>query len=222
VLDADPDVDGFDKAVAWFRERVPLTSAEWAKLTEEAQARAFTVANVAQLDVVADVWRALDEAIAGGTTFADFKAAVGDKLAAEWGGEDATRLETIFRTNVQLAYNAGRYDQQTDPAVLEARPFWRYSAVLDSRTSRICGPLHGTTLPADHSWWSHHQPPLHFNCRSTIVSLTPDQAQSFGIATDAPDVEPQDGFGKPGMPPYQPDLSDRPAALASAYEAKNR
>jgi SPP1 gp7 family putative phage head morphogenesis protein len=222
VLGADADTDGFDTAVAWFRERVPLTSDEWAALTAEARARAFTVAGVAQLDVVTDAWRALDEAIAEGTTFADFRATMGEKLAAAWGGNSPARLETIFRTNVQQAYNAGRYDQQTDPVVLEARPFWRYSAVLDSRTSKICGPLHGTTLPADNPFWATHQPPLHFNCRSTIVSLTEEQAQSHGIAEQAPDVEPQEGFGAPGMPPYEPDLSDRPAALASAYEAKIR
>jgi SPP1 gp7 family putative phage head morphogenesis protein len=221
VLGADPDTDGFEAAVAWFRERVPLTSQEWAKLTAEARARAFTVANVTQLDVVTEAWRALDAAIAQGTTFADFKATVGEDLAAAWGGEDATRLETIFRTNVQLAYNAGRYQQQTDPDVLDARPFWRFSAVLDSRTSRICSPLHGTTMPAAHPWWSNHQPPLHFNCRSTVISLTEEQAKTAGVTDEAPDVEPQDGFGNL-LAPYEPDLSDRPAALASAYEAKNR
>lgn len=46
------------------------------------------------------------------------------------------RVATICRTNVQTAYNAGRYAQQS--AMHSARPYWQYLAVLDERTRPSC------------------------------------------------------------------------------------
>src|SRR6478672_2846629 len=103
-ISADP-VDP-SEAIAWLRDRAPTFKAEFERLTAEAREKAFTVAGVAQLDLVAEAHRAVDAAVAQGVTLADFKKAIGPKLEAAWGStveDPAWRLETIFRTNVQLA-----------------------------------------------------------------------------------------------------------------------
>lgn len=218
--DVSFDLGGdFPQAVAWFRSRLPMTDEDFGALSERARDKAFKVAGVAQLDVVTEVWDALDEAISEGTDLATFADAVGPTLADAWGGEDAPRLERIFRTNVQTAYGAGRQIQQSDPAVKEARPYLRYVAVNDSRTSDICSDLDGTTLHADDPFWETHQPPLHHNCRSTLVTLNEEQAAEFGIDDEAPDVDAAEGFGAP-LKEWTPDLSDAPAPLVAQYRAK--
>ena len=50
--DVSPDPLDPDGAIAYFRSRVPLTKAEWAKLQARARQQAFTVAGTAQLDLV--------------------------------------------------------------------------------------------------------------------------------------------------------------------------
>ncbi len=120
---------------------------------QEANARSFTVARVTAMDVLVDIKKEVDRALAEGVSLAEFKQDLGERLAAKgWfapKGEAAKielpdgtirkrlppwRLELIWRTNIQTAYSAGRYRQMTDPDVAEARPYWQYKAILDRRT----------------------------------------------------------------------------------------
>jgi len=162
-----PDPRRFDEAVDFFRNRVPMPKAEWLKLGTAARQRGFTVADVAQLDVIHQVWLALDDAIARGSTFEDFKATVSETLSDEWQGSvtnPPARVETIFRTNVMTANNAGRHAQMTDPVVLDRRPFWQYIDIDDQRECPICNSAHGTILPSTDPWWQTAYPPRHFQC----------------------------------------------------------
>jgi SPP1 gp7 family putative phage head morphogenesis protein len=216
---ADPD--SYLEAVAWFRARVPTAEGEFLAMVERSHEKAFMVAGVAQLDLVTQVWEAVDDAIAKGTTLDDFRASVGDKLTAAWGKAQPYRVETILRTNVQGAYSAGRWAQQADPEVVELRPFWEFSATMDSRTSEICRPLDGTILKADDPFWKSHNPPLHHACRSTVISLTRKQAEARGVAAAAPSSAPADGFGgAPGVDEWRPDLSKYPFELGAVAAAK--
>lgn len=134
---ADPDQ--FGDAVDWHRKRVPITDREWDRLKTKSADLAFKVAGVSQANLAQEVFDAIDRAVRDGTTLADFKADVGDKLADAWGGEDAARLETVFRTNVLHSYNAGRDKVFKDPAVRKARPYLRFDAVGDDRTCFAAG-----------------------------------------------------------------------------------
>jgi SPP1 gp7 family putative phage head morphogenesis protein len=207
-------------AIAWFRAKVPMTADEFYALEAEARRRAFTVSGVAELDLVSTVWEALERGVREGTTLEDFRKAVGDTLEAEWGGPNPSRLETIFRTNVQSAYSAGRYRQNNSPAVRATHPYSKFSAVMDSRTSDICEALDGTVLPSDDPFWSTHQPPLHFNCRSDVSAITEDEARELGVDDGPPEGgDPDEGFGNV-LDDFEPDLSTRPVELAHAYEMK--
>lgn len=217
---ADPG--RFAEAVAAWKAKKPTLAADFDKLTQQQRQRAFTVAGVAQASILADVWKALDKAVADGTTFADFKKDVATKLTAAWGGPNPARLETIFRTNVQTAYIHGRYAAMTQPLTLKRRPFWKYSAIKDSRTTSICSALDGKVLPADSDFWNTHIPPLHFSCRSQIIALTAAQAEAAGVS-EPPEVQADDGFGlAPGRggDELKPDLSTLPAPLAAVVEKK--
>lgn len=211
----------FDEAIEAFRKRVPMTDKEFSALSAAAKKKAFRVAGVAQLDLVTDVWRAIDKAVAEGTSFADFKKTVGERVTAAWGGtvdSPGHRLETIFRTNVQTAYSHGRWEQLTDPDTMESHPVWMFDAVLDDRTTDICEECDGTTLPADHGWWGQHNPPLHFSCRSGIIPMTASDADA-GMTEKAPRTKADDGFGAPPEDSdWVPSKSDYPSELWDAKE----
>lgn len=215
--------NAFEQAVDWFTDQVPVTDEMFKKMRGKYRRRAFHIAGVNDLEVVTQAWEAVSDALAKGETLADFKTRLGDELQDAWGEDNGYRLDTIFRTNVQSAYNAGRYRQQTDPAVLSLRPYWKFSTVLDTRTSTYCTGCQGVILPASDPWWETHQPPLHFNCRSTLISLTEAQAVQRGISPNGPDVTPQKGFGRAAVyaDDYKPDLSSYPAELTSEYEEDN-
>jgi hypothetical protein len=214
----------YPEALRWLRARAPMSKAEFDALTTEAREKAFTVAGVAQLDIVAQVWEAVERATAEGLSLAAFKKAVTASLEAAWGGTVAHppwRIETIFRTNLQLAYSRGRYEQMTDPDVLEARPYWKFDAVLDGRQTHVCEVCADTVLPADHAWWKTHVPPLHFNCRSAISTLTEEDAAELGVTSKPANVKAEGTFGNaPERKAWEPDADDYPAQLWEAFEAK--
>ncbi|WP_394850927.1 phage head morphogenesis protein [Pendulispora brunnea] len=216
----------FDEAIAWHRARAPLSKQAWDALTEAAQKKAFTVANVTQLDLVTQVWDAVDSALKQGLPFEDFKRSVGDGLERAWQGtvaNPAARLEVIFRTNLQIAYGAGRYARATEPDVLAERPFWLFDAILDARTSEICEECDGTVRPADDAWWREHQPPLHHQCRSSFTTLTAEQAHELGGVSVAPKAKASSGFGLASPAhDWAPKEQGYPPELWAQFEAKHR
>jgi len=209
----------FKEAIKAFRKKVPMTEDEWGELEADELQFAFTVANVTQLDLVVDVYEAITRAIENGTTLEDFKAEVGERLSEEWGGADGGLMETIFRTNVQGAYNGGRHAAADE--MRDTRPYWRFDVVLDARTSEnICRPCAALVLAADDGWWATHYPPLHPNCRSIATTLTQAEAEEEGISGSGPDVDVVSGFGiEPtgaGGGSWEPDPKDYPGDLGDA------
>lgn len=215
----------FDEAVAWFARRAPLQQGEWLQLQERTRRRAFTVAGLAQLELVRDVQASIEAALASGVPFSEWQGEIGPKLRQAW-AESGTnggghRLRVIWRNNVQLAYSAGRYHQMTRDAVLAARPFWLYDAVLDSGTTELCRGLHGTVLPASSPWWKSRIPPNHHQCRSGIRTLTRAQAEARGITAEPSGESSPDGWGHaPGEDEYVGDPNRFDPAMWGAHTVR--
>lgn len=224
MWDVEPNPLQPAEAIAWFRNRVPMTKDEWLELEQRARRKAFTVAAVADLDLLHQVHKAIDEAVTNGATFEDFKQTIGKDLEAAWVGTDikpALRMSVIFAANVQSAYSAGRWRQLTDPDVFAERPVWVYDAVLDGRTSAICKSLDGTTLPADDPFWETHHPPNHFSCRSGIISLTEAEASTRGLTETPPKAPASSGFGlAPNKGEWGPQYAKYPYELTREYAAQ--
>ncbi len=217
---APDDPELFEEAIEYFLDRVPLGDEEFDSLSVDEKDFAWTVASVAQADVVATVFDAIQRAVEEGTTFEEFADDVGDELEAAWNGSVANpgaRLATIFRTTTQSAYGEGRYKQLSDPSVKEARPYWKFDAIEDDRTSDVCDECDGTVLPADDGWWDSHNPPLHFNCRSNVRALSEEEAADEGIDEKGPGSDADDGFGAaPSVDEdaWEPDVDDYPGEIA--------
>lgn len=219
VDDPEDFLSAVDAMLDYLQGKVMMPAEDFYALQDAAKLRAFTVSGVTDLDLMSDVWNAIDSAVREGDSLEEFRERVAEKLESEWGGENPSRLDTIFRTNVQTAYSAGRFHENNSPAVRETHPYSRYDVVDDSRTSDICEDLIGTVLPSDHPFVLSHQPPLHHNCRTDVVAITEAEARDLGVDEEAPDVQADDGFGDP-FAEFTPDLSTRPPELASIFELK--
>lgn len=170
----------FKEAIEAFQGRLPLRPDQFAALGSEARAKAFTMAGVYREDMLAEVYGALDKALSTGTTFADFKREMLD-IWRQRGmvAPDDWRLRTVFQTNLQTSYQAGRYRQMSE--TVKSRPYWQYQAVMDGRTRPNHAALHGMIWEAIHPVWSRIYPPNGFNCRCAVVSLSRDEMEEEGL-----------------------------------------
>lgn len=139
----------------------------------------------------------LTRAVAEGTTLRDFIANVeADSLALGIGPRHHGYLETVFRTSVQSAYGAGRFKAMTAPAVMEARPFVQYRTVGDGdRVRESHRPLDRKQWRIDDRAWHRYAPPNGFNCRCSMVTLDPDEADERELTRELdPIAQPDAGF----------------------------
>lgn len=81
------------------------------------------------------------------------------------------RAEAIVRTQVQIAYSAGRQQSLADPEIQAALWGFEYTAAVDDRTTELCRRLDGVRRPKADPFWSRFTPPNHYNCRSTVIEI---------------------------------------------------
>lgn len=194
-----------EEALAWWQNKVPVSKDEFENMTAEARARAFTASGLHKLDQVSLVHKAIGDAMAAGRPMEEFKREMGKKLD---GKLSAYRLETVYRTNVQSAYHAGRYSQMM--RVSENMPWWRYVSVDDSRTRPSHKALHGLVRRYDDPFWDAFYPPNGFRCRCTVQALSDRQMDRKGYEAGEGTpgmmvwIDPQTGAETPVVP--RPDL----------------
>jgi SPP1 gp7 family putative phage head morphogenesis protein len=167
-----------------------MTKAEWKTLDSQLRFRAFTVARLNQFQAIEDVKQKLIQAIDSGASLGQFLKDAEFRNIAGVGNGGSAYWETVYRTNVQGAYNAGRAQQiaQLQPGYLE------FIGLEDERQTDICRDRSNTVLPASAAWWASNWPPLHFGCRSTVRSVPDAEAKARGL-TEAATL---DGFPTAG------------------------
>lgn len=118
--------------------------------------------------VIARVQYALED----GDTLQDFARGVReDTVLLGISPASSSYLETVYRTNVQTAYGAGRFRQLTNPDVMEVRQFVQYRTAGDNRVRENHALLDGVIFDASSEDWHRVAPPNGFSCRCSIVSL---------------------------------------------------
>ena len=101
-----------------------------------------------------------------------------------------------------------------------AYPFWRYSAILDDRTTVGCKALDGLTMPASDPRWVGFVPPRHWHCRAHVVAVV--HSEGVNAKKTAPD-EQYAGDGSFGtlVDEWEPKPGSYPKDLWDIYaEAK--
>lgn len=212
-----------EEAIRYFESKGFAISFKWQDVWAEAHAKAFTVASVARLDILQDIRGALDQALKNGETLQDFqnrlqpvleakgwwgKGRIVDKSTGEIEGKrlNPRRLETIYRTNLQSAYMAGRYQAQLANA--EFRPWWEYVAVLDTRTRPRHRAMHGRVFRYDDPFWRAFYPPNGWNCRCRVRTRSQRDIERQGIQTSS-----SEGLMETVQQPIDRQGNTRPAPL---------
>jgi len=110
------------------------------------------------------------------------------------------RLQTIYRTNLQTAYMAGR--QRQAEAQADRAPWAQYLAVMDSSTRPAHAALHGQVFRLDSPEWAIIAPSNGYNCRCRARYLSQAELDERGLtpAADARILERE----PPGERPVDP------------------
>jgi len=189
----------FDEAIRFFLSKGVISPDEFYELSDAARANAFTATQLASDQLRQRAHALLAQALESGSTMQDFVTALrGEEASLGITAADSGYLETVFRTNVQGAYGAGRYRQIR--AVAATRPYVEYRTAGDNRVRPAHQALDGVIFRQDDPDWGRFAPPCGFNCRCSVVTLRESQVDPARLrnSADLPDdAQPDDGFDAP-------------------------
>lgn len=196
MIQARLDLEPKD-AVSFFAAKGEQLAWDYSDVWGEANVHSFTVAKATSLEVLRTIRAEVAKAIGPGQTFEQFKKTLRPRLEEMgwWGKKEVLdidtgeitqaqlgsvrRLRTIYQTNVQTAYMAGRYKRYVDNA--KDRPYWRYVAVMDGRTRPAHAALAGKVFRWDDPVWKVIWPPNGWGCRCRVVALTKAEFEALGV-----------------------------------------
>jgi len=182
----------FNEAISFFRQKTNLGTAAWTDIWQQQHDKSFVVAGAMRDELVSDFRTAIDQAISEGTGLKAFQSRFDDIVAKHgWSykGGRGWRSRVIYQTNMQTAYQAGRYAQLTDPDLLKLRPYWQYQHsdfVADPRLEHVAWS--GIVLRADNLWWQTHFTPNGWGCMCFITAASERDLKRMG--KDGPDQAP--------------------------------
>jgi len=193
-----------EKAIAYLKKKGLAPAFRWTDLWKEDHDTALTVAKMMDVELLQDVKDALVDALENGETMQDFTDKIYPLMEAKgWIGWKETvdpdtgevveaelgtprRVELIFRQNMGVAYEKGRWEEAQETK--EEFPMMRYVATQDMRTRDEHAAWDGITLPIDHEFWKTHAPKNGWNCRCSVIQLTKEDSQKLGGVKPAPKI----------------------------------
>lgn len=160
----------YAEAVEYLKKRDVIKKVDYNKLSDKMRFRAFTASRIADGDLLKRINSELIKNVNDGKGLKDFlsltKTDILDKVGMGAGGQ-GWYWETVYRTNVQTAYNTGRMMgfEEDKPLALH------FVGIEDARQTDVCHSLSNVIRPYDDPLWEKYIPPLHFGCRSTVRAI---------------------------------------------------
>ncbi len=199
---------GFDvkplDAINYFKSKGLKTTFSYADMVAADHVNNLTIAKMMDMDLLQDMYDSLLQAQKKGWTLEQWKDRMIPHLQANgWWGRQAVvdpisgktivaelgssrRLDVIFRTNMQMSYAAGQWQQIE--ANKKIMPYLLYNAVDDFRTRDEHRALDNKVYPVDHYFWFTHYPPNSWNCRCSVIQLSQKNLAEYGLEV-SPDAE---------------------------------
>lgn len=203
-----------DKVIEALGGRMSLTTADLDDLKSQYGPIAVNATNGMNAHLENVVQRDIGKALATGPLTTREGADV-VRLAFEKAGMTQTSpflFETIWRTQVQLAFSAGRWNMLRDPAIQEILWGFEYVTVGDDRVRPEHELLDGIRRPKGDPFWTFAFPPNGFNCRCQVIEIFNDQA-ALAQATPIPGQTEVDG--KLITPGPDPGFAFNPGTVAT-------
>lgn len=176
-----------ERAVEYFQSRGLRVAGDWQAVANAVRNGSFAVAGVTKAQVLSEIRDSLAEALASGNTYTTWLEELKPKLQSlGWLGRfpvdpdtgeilrgktlKPRHLETVFRTNLQSAYMAGRMKGMVEASDLF--PYWQYVAILDDRTRPGHRALAGRVFRWNDPVWKVIYPPNGYHCRCRVRPLS--------------------------------------------------
>lgn len=177
------------QAIEFLRQKKLLANKVFKQeLFDSALGRAATISKLTSLEMTRDIYESMEKARREGNPLMNGRKRLRQNLNGKAGCMDTTisrgidgklladpktgehfgtprRLNTIYRTNMQQAYSAARYQRYMDN--VDNRPYWQYSAVGDQRTRPAHQALQGKIYRYDDPFWAT------FIRRTALIAVVP-------------------------------------------------
>ena len=186
-----------EAAVEFFRQKGFKIGFDHRDVWQQEHQAAFTVAKAMQLDLLVEIRDQVDAALADGTTFETFKAALKPNLVKRgWWGRammtdpadgqikevqlgSARRLKVIYDTNLRTAHSEGQWERiQEAKATL---PYLMYDHTPSAHERKEHAAWDGLVLPADDPWWQSHMPVKAWGCKCRVIQVGSRQIERQGL-----------------------------------------
>ena len=164
-----------------FLKKHPALYTDVEKEMDYSRQKYFWIKKITDVNVTEKIFKQMSNTLENGGTFKDWKKDV-DKILSESGLKlNEGYLTTVFRTNMNHAYNAGihlKVDKYK-----ERYPYYRYCGILDGREQQHTKELDGKIFKVGTPEADKYFPPNGFNCRCYTVSLTEDEVDPSEVVS---------------------------------------
>jgi phage head morphogenesis protein, SPP1 gp7 family len=140
---------------------------------EYARQKYFWIKKVTDVNVTEKIFKQMSNTLENGGTFKEWKKDVDNILSQSGLTLNEGYLKTVFRTNMNHAYNVGIYMKMDK--YKERYPYYQYCGTLDGREQEHTRELNGKIFKIGTPEADKYFPPNGFNCRCYTVSLTADE-----------------------------------------------
>ncbi|HDV7508725.1 TPA: minor capsid protein [Campylobacter jejuni] len=179
--------------IEFVKNKTPKTSFDYDEIAFHTHNKVFTIAKLMDLALLKDVQNSLIKAYKNGDTFDTWKKEITPKLQAKgWFGDrvkvknprtnevkeikvGTSRLKKIFDTNLRMAIATSRYES----ALQSNKEYFRYTAILDSKTRASHRNLHGLILDKYDDFWRINYPPNGYHCRCKVQALSKEELKLY-------------------------------------------
>ncbi|HFX6349754.1 TPA: phage minor head protein [Acinetobacter baumannii] len=187
-----------EDAISYLEKKGFKIGWDWHETLDNAHSKAFTVAKVARMDLLQDIRQSLITAMQQGQSLEQWKASItptlqdkgwwGKKIVVNPEGREQEvqlgsprRLRTIYETNMQSAFAAGRYKAMLTGA--ETRPYWEWRHISISNPRKQHVALNGKIFSYDDPFWSVAYPPSEWGCKCRIIARSRREVEGKEILT---------------------------------------
>ncbi|HUT12921.1 MAG TPA: phage minor head protein [Thermoguttaceae bacterium] len=180
----------FLQAIEALADRLAIPKVVFMELDAANRSRAFTMARIADLNVLQSVHDELTIAINDGETFAQFKQRLKDvQERTGWTGTNPWHYRQVYDMNLGMAYSAGRFQQGTESGLKVVRILPSISKEKRPDHAMLAGQLFrfepGTMLP-----------PWDFGCQCGWEWVFPEELEAMGTRPEDLPALPFTGAGQ--------------------------
>lgn len=174
----------FDEAIAYALNKKPTLFNELDEITDKVKNDCFWIKRSTELTATEKVLKELQKSLESGGTFKEFMQGIDSVIDKVGMGTNGWYASNVYRTNMMTFYNSGTYKQQMDN--IADKPYLLYDGVADNRQSKICQELDGKVYKATDPIWARIYPPNHYGCRSSVVAMSKEEVETFGLTILSP------------------------------------